>query len=696
MVNQVDESQTRSDAAATRKPRAVTFRSVVLGLLGVLVTCLLAPFNDYALDNTFLVGNFLPIVVVMAILLLVLAVNAPLYRFAPALALRSGEIAVAITMMLASCAIPTSGFMRYVPTSIAGLHAFAADDARFAEAMRTAQLRDWLLPTFERTDPADRGGEAVVRQYLARNTDATGLNAVPWKAWIRPAIAWGALAAVMWGACLLISVLVHHQWARNERLAFPLAGVFVSLIAAPEPGRALNSTFRSPGFWIAVGAVFFLHAFVGLHAYLPKYIPNLRLGFDFGQMFSERPLSELNWFFKKQMIYFTIIGVCFFLQSKVSFSLWATICIVEAVMVVMKNSNASMPDRAEVDQNFGAMLAFAATLVWVGRAHWVMILRRMFGARRDADPKPDFLSYGPAGWGLVICLSGMVIWFVAAGASLIVAFWITGFLLLSYLLLTRVVAETGLVFVQLRTPAIRVFQYLLLAGGSNPVRVDNTSAFMAQWTGQTLSHDARENAMTFQNQAVRVVDETFEREDRRSRFRFLLVIVLAMVVGYLAAGASTLVVEYNVGATLGVNAAAPINEYGIVRSTRDTLNAYIDYTKGTPIESHSWWGHLLTGAGITGALGFLRLQFTWWPFHPIGFLLVYSYPMRMIWFSVLIGWIAKTLIVRFGGAAMMRKAMPVAIGLIVGECVAIAFWLIVCVAMCLTGNPYYAISLLPG
>jgi hypothetical protein len=682
--------------ADVRAGRSVTIRAVLLGLVGVIATCVLAPFNDFALANTYLIGNFLPIAVVLAILLLVLAVNAPLHKLAPRFALRAGELAVAISMMLAACAIPTSGFMRYVPATLIGIHSQSADDGRFAEAMRTAGVRDWVLPSFNTTDPADRGAEDIARNYWGRNTEQSGLAAVPWRAWLRPAVAWGALAAALWGACLCLSVLVHHQWARNERLAFPLAGVYVALLAPPEPGRALNATFRSPGFWIAAGAVFLMHGFVGLHAYFPQNVPNLRLEFDFNQMFSERPLSDISWYVKKQAIYFTIIGICFFLQSKVSFSLWASIVVLDVILVVGRGANISMSSEAEQDQNLGAMIAFAATIAWVGRAHWAMIVRRMFGAKREADPKPEFISYGPAGWGLVVCLVGMVVWIAAAGASVTMAIYIVGFMLLCYLLLTRVVAETGLVFAQLRGLSTRFMQYPLLWAKADPVRVDNSSAFTNIWLNQNLIHDARENPLTFQNQAFRLADESIDRGDRRSRVSFILVLALAMAVGYIASGASTLVLEYNVGATLGAASSGPINKYGIADSSANMLNAYIAYTTSVPTESHSWWGHLLGGAGLAGVLGFLRLQFSWWPFHPVGYLLVYSYPMRMIWFSVFIGWLVKTIVVRFGGAPMMRRMTPVAIGLIVGECAAIALWLIVCVVMYLTGNQYFAIGLLPG
>src|ERR1051325_5789614 len=45
--------------APQRKP--VNLRSVLLGLLGVIFICTLTPYNDWAVNNTYLVGNYLPV-----------------------------------------------------------------------------------------------------------------------------------------------------------------------------------------------------------------------------------------------------------------------------------------------------------------------------------------------------------------------------------------------------------------------------------------------------------------------------------------------------------------------------------------------------------------------------------------------------------------------------------------------------------
>src|SRR5689334_12460411 len=101
--------------------RAVTLRSVLLGLLGVLFICGLTAYNDYVVANTFLIGNFLPIGLLLFMLVLILGINGPLSRLVPRCALSRGELGVVLCMTLVSCALPSSGLMRYLPAEMVGI-----------------------------------------------------------------------------------------------------------------------------------------------------------------------------------------------------------------------------------------------------------------------------------------------------------------------------------------------------------------------------------------------------------------------------------------------------------------------------------------------------------------------------------------------------------------------------------------------
>jgi hypothetical protein len=82
------------------------------------------------------------------------------------------------------------------------------------------------------------------------------------------------------------------------------------------------------------------------------------------------------------------------------------------------------------------------------------------------------------------------------------------------------------------------------------------------------------------------------------------------------------------------------------------------------------------------------------PFHPVGLLFVYTWYMDQIWVSIFIGWLLKVLVVRYGGARLYEAAIPFFFGLILGEVMAAAFWVVVAVLMVAVGRPYEVIEVL--
>jgi len=49
--------------------------------------------------------------------------------------------------------------------------------------------------------------------------------------------------------------------------------------------------------------------------------------------------------------------------------------------------------------------------------------------------------------------------------------------------------------------------------------------------------------------------------------------------------------------------------------------------------------------------------------------------MNQMWFSIFLGWLAKTLINRFGGNDAYQKLIPFFLGLVLGDVVMMLFWL---------------------
>lgn len=72
-----------------------------------------------------------------------------------------------------------------------------------------------------------------------------------------------------------------------------------------------------------------------------------------------------------------------------------------------------------------------------------------------------------------------------------------------------------------------------------------------------------------------------------------------------------------------------------------------------------------------------RSRFLWFPFHPIGYLMHLTFPIKMFWFSIFFGWLCKVLITRFGSNDSYRKTIPAFLGLVLGDVTMILFWLVI-------------------
>ncbi|MFQ5810882.1 MAG: DUF6784 domain-containing protein, partial [Armatimonadota bacterium] len=84
----------------------------------------------------------------------------------------------------------------------------------------------------------------------------------------------------------------------------------------------------------------------------------------------------------------------------------------------------------------------------------------------------------------------------------------------------------------------------------------------------------------------------------------------------------------------------------------------------------------MVGLSLTLILMALRLRYTWWPFHPVGYAISGSWSMNCLWMPLLIAWAAKLILVRYGGFKLYRAAIPFALGLILGEFVVGSLWTI--------------------
>jgi len=113
-----------------------------------------------------------------------------------------------------------------------------------------------------------------------------------------------------------------------------------------------------------------------------------------------------------------------------------------------------------------------------------------------------------------------------------------------------------------------------------------------------------------------------------------------------------------------------IRELQLDWATRTTVSMYHNIVPliQNPVEQ----GNSITYFAIMGALvmGFLVIcyhRLYWWPLHPIGYLMVYSSAMKILWVSFFIGWLFNALCMRYGGILLFKKMRNFFVGLIMGD-----------------------------
>lgn len=673
------------------EPR-LTARSVAAGLTVGALICGVTPYNDAAMQNTPLIGNVLPLGVTFVTLLFVTTVNAALHRWRPARAWSAYEVALAFTLMLVMCCLPTNGLMRYLLPNLAVPFRAAVENSTYRGVIESLGLASWVFPTFS---APDRIGDPVAVGF---HDGWAGQGGVPYRAWLAPFCAWAIFLGGLAWSLICLSTILLRQWRDNEHLTFPLATVQLALLAPPERGRALNRVLRARGFWIAFAAVFLLHANNGLSAYFPRHVPEISRGFDFTRVLTERPWNFVDAALLRNTIYFSMIGVTYFLSAPVAFSLWSAVVIYQAYKMILGSQTGDGTVAGLGDQRFGVAMAMLLTILWLGRRQWAVVVGQAFRAPRRGEGRGEYLSYRAAFWGVVGGVAVMVGWLVAAGVTLVGAASIVAMLLVAFVLVARLVAETGMLHPAMPVGVNKPFELAAIFANA---RVP-TDTYYAGATLQATFYDHREPLPVYATHGLRDLDavrhDVPARRDRDRRLgrRVIAWIAVALAIAYAVSFWSSIWTHYHYAVTLDTNPTSPIDAWGTRENPKvQVLDPTVNYQADNYPPTHDRAANLGLGFGVAVALTVLRLYFTWWPLHPVGYLLVATPPANYFWFSIFLGWLAKCVVLRLGHASLYERCKPIFLGLILGETAAAAAWLLASHALHLAGLPYRSYLVLP-
>jgi hypothetical protein len=652
----------------------MSIRAVLIGLLIGAAIAGVAYINDHYICVNLFVSNHLPISVFGPLVLFMMLGNPLLGRLKRSWSLRPAELAVSLTLILVACSIPGNGLMRtFTPTMIMPLQLYET-----TPGWRKADLMAYVPP-----DLLVGGGKYdkdVVNGFISGLGQAgkpIGLDRIPWNAWKTPLVTWLPLVALMLVMVICLGLIVHRQWASRERLRYPIAD-FAKLLIEQSPGRGSGSIFRDRLFWVGLGTVFTIRLVNGLYGWFPDKMIEIPLGFDFTALANLLPnLANVGGIdMMLPRISPTAMAFAFFLASDVGFSLGVCRLIYVPVTACLVSwgvdtSGTYMDGGIDGWLMFGAYVGTALVLFYTGRRYYGLLVGEAVTFRRNSETE---LS---AVWALRILLptcAAMILLLARLGLDWPLAILAVLSILLMFVVIARINAEAGVFFYKpvWQPPAILIGLFGLTALGPKAIIIAGLLAML-------LTIDTRECLIPFLVNGLKICDGEGIKPGRVG-WAAGLVLGVALAVAIPTAlwanynyGLPEVGIKQNTWATAKVpsfpfNAAERSVTKLSLLGQLELSNAYKPLERVANIhpDPRFLWA---VGAGFVLVLiiSAMRLRFSWWPLHPLLFLVWGTWVVGVFAFSFLLGWFIKTVVTKLGGAPAYQRTKKLMVGVVAGD-----------------------------
>lgn len=625
------------DETSPSQPTALTARALLLSALSVILITVagnVSVFHRYEILGT----GYLPRGVVFYLLVLILY-NQTIGRLLPSFRLTPQEVMVVFCALLAMNTIPAQGFAQHFYLNIAAMAEYTRPDMPAGELGIPGHFLPGMLPS---TDPDG----PVIRWLYDALPEGEG---VPYRAWVKPYLIWTPYIFLLYWFLLWCAALMSYRWEKHERLLFPLMHIPLETVETRD-GKA-SSVMRSKLLWGCFIFISLLYTLIFLGGYFED-LPQVKLTSNLGRLAGDGPLSAFNWIqidLRPEMM-----GISYLLTSEVGFSL-VFFYFLRRVFIMMRIAYG-------VPTGHGAFLQFQAAggylvlgiaLLWSARGY----LRDCWRSAVHGGKEAGF--HRLCFFGIASGYAGIIIWCNYVGISTRWAVIQFAVFALASLVASRVICEAGMFLYS--SPIFGLGRVLFNGFGAQMAAKDITLLTGTTWT-DIRNSSAME--MPFMMQTFKLGSSIGLR---RSHTAWL--IFGAIVLAVLTCHISVPYILYH----SGVDRLAPWPSRSGMNTVRGL--AYHLGHRGT-MDAEKWTA-VSSGGGIIAFLVIMRHAFIWWPLHPLGFVAsLWGWPIDRYWFSILLGWSVKVVVIRYGGNKAYRALRPAAFGIILGLCFIMTLWML--------------------
>ena len=647
-------SETRQEARPVSPASRVRARALAIGVLLIPVNAFWVIMMERVLHGPYptVVSIFVNTLFILTILI---AINSIMKRLNPRWCfLTTAEMLVIYTMLTISSALAGHDMM---PTLIAqiGWPTWRLNQGYEIYNTFMPALPKWLSVTdLNVLTPLYKGDASLYAHGY-------------WRAWLVPALYLSSFMSVLVFTMMCMNTLVRRQWMEHERLTFPIVQL---PLAMTEPSASL---WRSKLFWMAFGITFGIELINGLSTYFPT-IPMINLterDHNLASNLTSLPWKAVGWL--PYSFYPFMIGIGYLLPTDLCFSVWFFYLFwkVEKVVGAMLGFEASWDFPSISYQEYGGVLAIAVMLVWSSRGYLRQVWQRIL--RPDPADAEEPMSYRAAALGILLSLCFMTVFMRLIGMSPLVTIAAFGAYFVLAIVITRIRAELGSPVHDMPFGPHNILPSTMGADRFSHGDLVGLSYF------QAFHGSSRAHPMPIGLEGMKMAQST-----RASQRKFLWAMVIAGALGAIVTFWAYLHLGYAYGLGTKWNYSA-----AWAWEVSKSLTNWFD--PASAVARPDWTASAGIGVGFLICLGLsaMRMQFFNWPFHPIGFVISGTYQANLVWVPLLIAWVVKTTILRYGGLKVYRSALPLFFGLIVGELTMGCLWGIVGIIGVRYNLPYY-------
>lgn len=597
-------------------------RALILGTLLIIVSCywvvgvenrIIWELTDFSLYPT-----------VIFVIFLVALVNLAMRRYLKRFSLNPGEMSIIYIMLSIATSLFGHDMMRQLIPMMTNPFWFATPENEW-EDLFFRYIPRWL---------AVDNMHALEDYYKGQTNFFTEQHI---RAWLIPILSWTAFIVVFLFGTLCINLIIRKQWTENEKLSYPI-------IQLPLEMSGKGKFFSSKLMWIGFAITVLIELLAGIN-YLYPSVPALGIKWNVGMYFTNKPWNAMSPFY--MYIYGFTIGLAYFMPLSLSFSLWFFYLFWKFQLVFFSIMGWRTGGGWQGDQRFGAWMGIGILALFTTRKH---IKATIIGLIKRE--KSDGL-YRLAYFGAIFSAVFMVVFWYMAGSSIWAISLYLGIYTILSISITRMRAELGPPTHELH--GVEPDRMMASVIGTRRFGAANLTNFtMLAWA----SYGYRCHPMPHQLEGLKMGERLHIKYST-----LVIAMMLAALVGSLASFATHLGFYYRYP-NYAIWGIGPFSRLGSWLS--NPLNRDL-----TAIRQMSF------GFIFTVFLMIMSRRYLWWQFQPVGYAVGAGWAIGYMWFSVFLSWLAKRIILAYGGSKVYRAAVPFFLGLILGQFFMGSLWSVI-------------------